>query len=332
MALQGTIDSFALADVLRLLAGSRKTGRLVVNGERGSSSLWLSGGDLVGGSTSGDPTAIDLVDIVFDVLRYETGSFIFEADALCANPLDPAPVGAVLDRAEAYLAEWRDIVAVVPSMSSWITLAAELPHPEVVVDQACWTSIVAVGSGSTVTSLAEALGLGELPACRLVRALVHAGFVRVGSAMDDPEALVGLSSSDLAAPAVVDLVAPAPVTADAPRDEAHADGFDSFDSFDHFDDATPGDVEDELALPSLTISGLSDDPFAPESYPAPAEEPESGAGGSWLASEDAQSDVSYGLSMLSPKAAQAVAAAEANAAAEAASGQDEDGVDLSHGA
>ncbi len=307
MALQGTIDSFALADVLRLLANSRKTGRLVVNGERGSSSLWLSTGDLVGGSTSGDPTAVDLVDIVFDVLRYETGSFIFEAEALCPSPLDPAPVGAVLDRAESYLAEWRDIVAVVPSMNSWVTLAAELPHPEVVVDQACWTSIVAVGSGATVTTLAEGLGLGELPACRLVRALLHAGFVNVGTAVVESApvpAVPGLPELPTRHPSL-DEVAPAPV-ADDP-----------FGEFDPFDAGT-ADLEDDegLALPSLTISGLTDDPFAPESYPS-VEEPGAEAAGAWSAAEDGY-DVNVGLSMLSPKAAQAVAAAEA-------SGADEDG-------
>ncbi len=326
MALQGTIDSFALADVMRLLAGSRKTGRLVVNGERGSSSLWLSNGEMVGGSTSGDPTAVDLVDIVFDILRYETGSFIFEADALCADPLDPAPVGLVLDRAEAYLAEWRDIVAVVPSMSSWITLATELPHPEVVVDQACWTSIVAVGSGCTVSNLAEVLGLGELPACRLVRALVHAGFVEVGSAMDDPESILGRISSHHDVPAVVDLAAPHPE--ERPSSSVETDSFDAFDSF---EPQGEGEVDDELALPSLTISGLSDDPFAPESFPAPDDEHSAEEGpGAWSAAEDAQSDMSYGLSMLSPKAAQAVAAAEANGTGDGPAA-DDTGTDL-HGA
>lgn len=321
MALQGTIDSFALADVMRLLAGSRKTGRLVVNGERGSSSLWLSNGELVGGSTSGDPTAVDLVDIVFDILRYESGSFIFEADALCSDPLDPAPVGLVLDRAEAYLAEWRDIVAVVPSMSSWITLAPELPHPEVVVDQACWTSIVAVGSGCTVSNLAEVLGLGELPACRLVRALVHAGFVEVGSAMDDPESILGRISSQHDVPTVVDLAAPVPE--EHPLESPEEASFDEFGGFDSFDQPTDGHSDDELALPSLTISGLSDDPFAPESFPAPADEQSvEDAPGAWQSGEDGQSDLSYGLSMLSPKAAQAVAAAEANSTGDGAPVED----------
>ena len=68
MALQGTIDSFAMADVLRLLGSSAKSGRLIVNGDRGTANLWLVAGQIVGG---GSPTQLsdDIVDVVFDILR-----------------------------------------------------------------------------------------------------------------------------------------------------------------------------------------------------------------------------------------------------------------------
>ena len=104
MALQGTIDSFALSDVLRLLHTSGKTGRLIVNGDRGSASLWIVGGELVGGATSAAPHGPDLVDVVFDVLRYGQGSFIFENDAQCPNPGTPMPIVPALEQAEAALA------------------------------------------------------------------------------------------------------------------------------------------------------------------------------------------------------------------------------------
>ena len=44
MALQGTIDSFVLVDVMRLLGSSSKSGRLIVNGDRGSANLWFDRG------------------------------------------------------------------------------------------------------------------------------------------------------------------------------------------------------------------------------------------------------------------------------------------------
>jgi hypothetical protein len=312
VALQGTIDSFALADVLRLLANSSKTGRLVVNGERGSVSLWLATGDLVGGQTSADPTAADIVDICFDVLRFESGSFIFEAGASCQNPQPPTPVGAVLEQAEAFLIEWRDIVSVVPSMLSWVSLADALPHPEVVVDQACWTSIIAVGSGSTVSRIAEELRLGELPACRLVRALVHAGFVEVGEPVESDEVADALASqAEIFTPSV-----PSPAT-----EEDQDDPFGEFDPFGSSKESL--DDQDGIELPSLTISGLSDDPFAPASFPAPYvpdEETDS-------PSSDSDSDITRGLSMLSPQAAQAVAAADSSEGGSEESGDDDDGRD-----
>ena len=48
MALQGTIETFALPEVLRLLGSGAKTGRLRLSGDRGSGSVWIDGGKVVG--------------------------------------------------------------------------------------------------------------------------------------------------------------------------------------------------------------------------------------------------------------------------------------------
>jgi hypothetical protein len=336
VALQGTIDSFALSDVLRLLNASGKTGRLIVNGDRGSASLWMVGGNFVGGSTSGEPHAPEIVDVVFDVLRFGQGSFIFENDAQCPNPSEPMLTIPALEQAEAALAEWLEIVRVVPSLDSVVTLAIELPHPEVVVDQACWTSIVAVGGSATVSELGNRLGLGELPVCRLVRALVSAGFVAVGPpAEDQPQP----------APEPVAEVEPEYMSTEQTVPET-----DSYDEIDHIEEEGPidwsapfaystdsspapsadpapatefvplGDPASDLGAfsdplsgpnaPQVSITGLTDDPFAPESFPPGSSTPlfdrRDGDGGA--ESED-EEDWSQALSMLSPKAAQAVAAA-----------------------
>ncbi len=343
MALQGTIDSFALSDVLRLLNASGKTGRLIVNGDRGSASLWMVGGQLVGGSTSGEPHAPEIVDVVFDVLRFGQGSFIFENDAQCPNPSEPMLIIPALEQAEAALAEWLEIVRVVPSLDSVVTLAPELPHPEVVVDQACWTSIVAVGGSVTVIELGNRLGLGELPVCRLVRALVSAGFVAVGPAAEpepepepEPEIVAEFEPE-------IDQV-----------DETVAEA-DSYDEIDHIEEEGPidwsapfayssesssspvpaaatagpapatefvplGDPANDLGAfgdplsgpdaPQVSITGLTDDPFAPESFPGGSSTSlfDRRDSDTAAATED-EEDWSQALSMLSPKAAQAVAAA-----------------------
>jgi Domain of unknown function (DUF4388) len=344
VALQGTIDSFALSDVLRLLNASGKTGRLIVNGDRGSASLWMVDGQLVGGSTSGEPHAPEIVDVVFDVLRFGQGSFIFENDARCPNPSEPMLIIPALEQAEAALAEWLEIIRVVPSLDSVVTLAPELPHPEVVVDQACWTSIVAVGGTVTVIELGNRLGLGELPVCRLVRALVSAGFVAVGPpAQPEPE------PAPEPEPEVV-----AELEHEYTEEETVAET-DSYDEIDHIEEEGPidwsapfsyssdpspaaadpvpaatsspatefvplGDPANDLGAfgdpltgpdaPHVAITGLTDDPFAPESFPAGSSTSlfDRRDGDTATAAED-EEDWSQALSMLSPKAAQAVAAA-----------------------
>ena len=47
VALSGTLDTFALPDVLRLLASTAKSGRLRVSGNRGSGSVWVTDGEVV---------------------------------------------------------------------------------------------------------------------------------------------------------------------------------------------------------------------------------------------------------------------------------------------
>lgn len=180
MALQGTIDSFPLTDVLRLLAASSKSGRLVVNGDRGHGQVWLASGAVTGGETShvlsgGDPT-----EVVFDLLRYATGSFIFEADAANPAPSASLPVDYVLTQSEAALAEWRELAAVVPSGNAWLVLNEVLPQSEVVIDQALWSHLVTVSSGLDVDGFGRTMGVGEVATLRLVRDLIGSGLIGVG--------------------------------------------------------------------------------------------------------------------------------------------------------
>ncbi|MGH2685947.1 MAG: DUF4388 domain-containing protein, partial [Actinomycetota bacterium] len=51
MALQGTLDTFALPDVLRLLASTAKSGCLRVRGSRGEGEIWFESGAVVAAAT-----------------------------------------------------------------------------------------------------------------------------------------------------------------------------------------------------------------------------------------------------------------------------------------
>jgi hypothetical protein len=174
VALQGTLDTFALPDVLRLLAATKKTGRLRITGDRGAGSAWIDGGEVVTLEVTHAPHAVEPGDALFELLRFTEGSFTFDPDLTHDSATGSHDVESLIDAAEGLLAEWRQIESVVPSMDAWVTLRRTLDGP-VTVDPQHWTTVVAVGSGATVARIADHLGLAELPVSRAVRDLIELG-------------------------------------------------------------------------------------------------------------------------------------------------------------
>jgi hypothetical protein len=182
VALQGTLDTFALPDVLRLLASTKKTGRLLVTGNRGTGSVWVDAGAVVGSDATGVVAESGPVDVLFELLRYSDGAFTFEAGTAAEKPVAARAVEPLLVDAERQLAEWREIEAVVPSMDAWVTLAGEIEGEEITIAAERWKAIVAIGSGTSVTGVGHALKLGELAVCRQVKELVELRLASVSTA------------------------------------------------------------------------------------------------------------------------------------------------------
>jgi hypothetical protein len=186
VALQGTLETFALPDVLRLLATTKKTGCYRLEGDRGAGRLFVRDGQVVAGDIASSPAVTDPREVAFELLRFEDGEFRFQADAMPPHETAPQDVESVLDAADQMLIEWRDIETIVPSLGTWVSLRPELPADEVVVRADKWVTIVAVGSGCTVGQLGHVLGLGELPVSRLVRDLLDLGVVELHEAAEQP--------------------------------------------------------------------------------------------------------------------------------------------------
>ncbi len=174
MALQGTLDTFALPDVLRLLATTQKTGQLLVQGDQGNGSLYLDGGGVVGGETSLAETD-EAHEVLFELLRLDDGSFMFDQSATAPDPGAAVDVESVIDAAESAHTEWQDLSTVVPSLDVGIVLADDLPGDEATITSDRWKLVVAIGSGTTVRDLGERLDLRELPVLRAARGLVDDG-------------------------------------------------------------------------------------------------------------------------------------------------------------
>ncbi len=200
MALQGTLDTFALPDVLRLLAATRKTGRLRITGARGAGSVWVSGGEICATEATHAPHATQPVDALVELLRFEEGSFAFDADVAPNGPGAPTDVEALLADADALLQEWREIEQVVPSLDAYVTLRRSLDEPSITIAQEHWGVLVAVGGGSTVRRMGDDLCLPEIPVSRAVRDLAALGVIDIAAAappgLADPPAIVAAAADD----------------------------------------------------------------------------------------------------------------------------------------
>jgi hypothetical protein len=192
VALQGTIDAFPLTDVLQLLSSSSKSGRLLLEGDRGRAELWIEAGSVVGGAANGATTGAAL--LVFEMLRFADGSFVFDAiDGAPPVAVTPAELAECVPAAAELLEEWVRIEAVVPSMAHGIAIAPELAEDAVTVGADEWRIVAAAGDSPSVGDLAARLGLDEFSTCAaladlVARALLVVTEPRVSVAGPAPEA------------------------------------------------------------------------------------------------------------------------------------------------
>lgn len=186
MALQGDLASFALPDVLRLLAGTAKSGRLVVDATHHHGEVWLRDGGLAGGTVSSRPSAGDPAELIYEILQFDDGSFRFDDDDhLVDGPT--SPVEDALAAAEALHAEWQAVVAVVPSLDHWVTMVPELTDGTATIDADQWKLLAAVAGGAPVRTVADRFGESDLAASQRVKAMVDAGLVGLTEPRTAPE-------------------------------------------------------------------------------------------------------------------------------------------------
>ena len=202
MALQGNLGTFALPEVLRLLASTRKTGCLHVEGDRGRGSVWFDEGSVAAATAGRAVNAVPVDEVLFELLRYRRGSFRFSLDE--QPPLETVQVldlESTLLRALQLLDEWRALEAVVPSLSHRVELVPELTVGHVTVDAGRWAILAAVADGTSVGKLAETLGMGEIDVSRAVHDLVDMGVVMVAPpAGTQPQGTAPAPGSSVAPP------------------------------------------------------------------------------------------------------------------------------------
>ncbi len=190
--LQGSLDDFALDEVLGLLASTSKSGRLRLSGDRGTGSLWLDQGGLTAAEASKIPGKTGVEDVMFEMLRFDEGTFSFMVDDVPAQPGSAEQVSSVVEIAQNRLAEWRDIESVVPSLAHIVRLAGRLPEEEILVSSDEWQTLLAVGNEAAVEPICDQLGVDEVDGCRRIKQMVERGMLLIS----DPDGSEAVATSD----------------------------------------------------------------------------------------------------------------------------------------
>lgn len=172
MSLQGSLETFALPDVLVLLSSTKKDGELRVVGGRVDGKIWLEKGQLVHANVGGRETPF--VDAIFELLRLQAGTFNFDADSKPERRSEPEMIDLVLADAQVRLGEWNDIARVVPHLDAVVDMADEAPADEVRITGDQWKLLRTVAGGRSVHDLMATLGRTEFDTCKTVKELVDA--------------------------------------------------------------------------------------------------------------------------------------------------------------
>ncbi len=257
--LQGSLDNFGLDEVLGLLADTAKTGRMRITGDRGSGSLWLASGQLIGSEASRADATGSIDETMFELLRFSTGNFSFNSDELPSEPSEAKPVVGVLEAAFERLTQWRAIEAVVPSLAHVITPVSTLPAPEMTITADEWDVLMAIGAGVEVGNVCEHFGLGEVEGSRRVKMLVERSLITISA----PPVAV--------APSVVEPSAVAPVAIAVKESEPMVESSTAADS-DDFGLAPAGLTTDDDMSVSATVGAFDATPVAVPPMPPQAED------------------------------------------------------------
>ena len=331
MPLQGTIDSFPLADVLSLLNSSSRLGRLTVRGDRHTGWIEVAGGFLnaaeIEGKASFEPRGA-----LFELLRCTGGDFEFLAldkVELSDATVEGASLADCLEESELRLKRWEEIEQVLPSTAHRIELVRQLPSDEIVVDALLWSLLVAVQGSSAVCDVVERVRADELDVCAALTLLVADGLALVSAPLDaaafdpavlDTAALVSETHSQLPVSVPIEVVE-TPFPQHFPIDDlvgsSEADSSDLWHRTEEFvappaTDSTAVSMETAVStdtavsMETLTAAAAWDQLVSPlqdlqELDPASYEELED--------TPSTQEDVFRQMSTLSPQAADAIAAA-----------------------
>ncbi len=188
VGLQGTLDTFSLAEILGLIERARHTGALGVEGPDGHGTLYVTAGRFCAGEAADysgpveDRHALDvrLIDVCFHLLRFESGSFEFIVDEAPPWPADRATdIAPIIETVEHIVRAWPAVEAVLPSFDVRPELAEELPEDSLTLSRSGFKIFTMIDGERTVRQIAREAGRSVVEVGPVLKDLIEQGAVRI---------------------------------------------------------------------------------------------------------------------------------------------------------
>jgi hypothetical protein len=170
--LEGTLETFSLASVVRLIDDSAATGRLSVQGTLGTGSLVFDGGRLVDALPAPGGDAIEGALALFD---HRQGRFSFRPEAVGERSIN-LDVRGLLELVEERREAWVRIRELVPSDTPLAVLPERRIDGMVTVSAHAWR-VAVLANGRTAAGLASACGMTEFSVCNILVELLEQGLI-----------------------------------------------------------------------------------------------------------------------------------------------------------
>ena len=171
--LVGDLGRVPLPDVLRLLIGSRQTGRLDLSDGVSSGAVYLESGNLVhavNGAQTGETA-------VFSLMAWQEGSFSFVPNQPAPEASISTPAVQLLEEGSIMAGKWAEIRKVIPDTDTVFRLSAGGSTSAVSLEPQEWQVLAHVDGVRDVAEIAEALGRDEFDVSTVLVRLVTGGLL-----------------------------------------------------------------------------------------------------------------------------------------------------------
>ncbi len=138
------------------------------------------------------------LEALAELLRWEEGSFRFEADPVLAEDLadvDGLPAEAMMEEANQRLAAWDELTSRIGPGDQVVTLAVPSTSADVTVPAAAWALLRFVDGIRTIDEVAALSGRGAYETRQGLLELVELGLVRLGDGAGDGAPDTGVSDA-----------------------------------------------------------------------------------------------------------------------------------------